>query len=82
MLGLSHLKHTRVYQEAKLEGKLEGRLEGKIEGLLAALPLLLEAGWSMEQISIRLGLDIAVVKETAQQTPISAKESRMSSPLQ
>ncbi len=34
MFGLSELKQTRVYQEAKEEGKLEGRLEGRLEGKL------------------------------------------------
>jgi predicted transposase/invertase (TIGR01784 family) len=32
MFGLSELKQTRVYQEAKEEGKLEGKLEGRLEG--------------------------------------------------
>jgi predicted transposase/invertase (TIGR01784 family) len=32
MFGLSELKQTRVYQEAREEGKLEGKVEGKLEG--------------------------------------------------
>jgi predicted transposase YdaD len=32
MLGLSELKQTKVYQEAKLEGLAEGKLEGLAQG--------------------------------------------------
>jgi predicted transposase YdaD len=56
MLGLSELKRTKVYQEAKLEGILE------------VVPVLLETGLTVEQIATRLGLDIATVNEVAQRT--------------
>lgn len=71
MLGLSELKQTRVYQEALEEGRQEGRQEGRHEGLqegkLAAVPLLLQAGLSVEQIAQQLGLDVEAVRQIAQQ---------------
>ena len=59
MLGLSELKQTRVYQEAKQEGKLE------------AVPYLLSLGESVERIAQRLGLDLEAVRKVAQQPPSS-----------
>lgn len=53
MLGLSELKHTRVYQEAKEEGKLE------------AVPKLLQFGLSVEQVAEALGLEVEQVKQAA-----------------
>jgi predicted transposase/invertase (TIGR01784 family) len=58
MFGLSDLKQTRIYQEAKAEGKAEGKLE--------TVPLLLELGLSIEQIAQRLGLEIEAVRRVAQ----------------
>ena len=63
MLGLNELKQTKVYQEALEEGRQEGRQEGK----LAAVPLLLKVGVTVEQIAEQLGLDIEVVRQIAQQ---------------
>lgn len=69
MLGLSELKQTKVYQEALEEGREEGReagrLEGELRGKLAAVPLLLEAGMSREQIAQKLGIDIQAVDQVA-----------------
>lgn len=72
MLGLSELKQTKVYQEAKLEGKLEGKLE--------AVPVLLEAGLTVEQIASRLGLEITAVMDVAQQTSSPAQQKKTISP--
>ncbi len=60
MLGLSDLKQTRVYQEAKLEGKLEGKLE--------AVPFMLSLGGTVEQIAEALGLDVSLVRLVAGST--------------
>ena len=57
MLGLSELKQTRVYQEAKLEGKLEGKLE--------AVPFMLSLGATLEQIAEALGIDVELVRLVA-----------------
>ncbi len=69
MLGLSELKQTKVYQEALEEGREagreEGRLEGELRGKLAAVPLLLEAGMSIEQIAQKLGIDTQIVTQVA-----------------
>ncbi|KAM3113444.1 Rpn family recombination-promoting nuclease/putative transposase [Phormidesmis sp. 146-33] len=58
MLGQS-LQETRVYQEAKAEGKAEM--------LRVTVPLLMEAGMSVEQIAQRLDVDLATVQKAAQQ---------------
>lgn len=60
MLKLSELKQTRVYQEALEEGREEGKL--------AAVPLLLKAGVTVEQIAEQLSLDINTVRQIAQQS--------------
>lgn len=63
MLKLSALKQTRVYQEALEEGREEGREEGK----LAAVPLLLKAGISVEEIAQQLQVNLEAVRKIAQQ---------------
>lgn len=63
MLKLNALKQTRVYQEALNEGREEGREEGK----LAAVPLLLKAGISVEDIAQQLDINIEAVRKIAQQ---------------
>jgi predicted transposase/invertase (TIGR01784 family) len=65
MLKLSALKQTRVYQEALEEGREEGIRQGK----LAAVPLLLKAGLTVEQIAEQLELDVEAVRQIAQQQP-------------
>lgn len=65
MLQLSELKQTKVYQEALEEGCQEGELRGK----LAAVPLLLKTGMTVEQIAQELGLDINAVRQVASNLP-------------
>ncbi|WP_373695779.1 hypothetical protein [Brunnivagina elsteri] len=65
MLGLSELKKTRVYQEAKEEGKLEGQLE--------AVPFMLSLGATVEQIAETLGLEIEQVRQVAQNNQSNRK---------
>lgn len=78
MFGLSDLKQTRFYQEAKQEGKLEGKeegkLEGRLEGKLESIPGLLAIGLSLEQIAKALGLDVETVKKAAQTSAGDAPE--------
>jgi predicted transposase/invertase (TIGR01784 family) len=64
MLGLT-LQETRVYREAKAEGREEGREEV----LAATLPLLLQAGLTVEQIAEQTGVEVAVIQRLAQQQP-------------
>ncbi|MCC6441904.1 MAG: DUF2887 domain-containing protein [Armatimonadetes bacterium] len=52
MLGLSDLKTTRVYQEAREEGREEGRDEGLAEGLLAGIALGLELRFGVEGLRL------------------------------
>ncbi|MDB9306084.1 Rpn family recombination-promoting nuclease/putative transposase [Nodularia spumigena] len=78
MFGLSDLKQTRVYQEAKQEGlqegKQEGLQEGKQEGLqegslkakLAAVSRLLALGLTVEQIAQALDLNVEQVRQATQ----------------
>jgi len=82
MFGLDEIKQTRYFREVAedfkqegilegklegiLEGKLEGILEGKLEGKLETVSLLLRLGLSVEQIAQELGLDIEIVRQTAQ----------------
>ncbi len=66
MFGLSDLKKTRVYQEAKEEGKEEGKQEGKQEVKIETVPRLLQLGLSMEQIATALDLPVEVVRQAAQ----------------
>lgn len=71
MLGLSELKETRVYQEAKLEGKIEGKIEGQLE----AVPFMLSLGATVEQIAEALGLDIEQVRQVAQSNQTSHNQT-------
>ncbi len=57
MLGLGELKQTRVYQEALEEGREEGKLQ--------AVPLLLKARMTVEQIAEQFQVDLAAVRQAA-----------------
>ncbi len=64
MLGLSELRQTRVYQEAREEGQLEAKLK--------MVPWLLELGINVEEIAQRLELEVEMIRQVAaQQTTIS-----------
>jgi predicted transposase/invertase (TIGR01784 family) len=63
MFGISELKQTRVYQQAKEEGKEEGKIEGKLE----SVPRLLALGLTVEQIAQALELELGQVQQIAQQ---------------
>lgn len=57
MFGLSDLKKTRVYQEAKQEGRTEVKLE--------SVPRLLALGLTVEQVAKALDLSVEQVKQEA-----------------
>ncbi|RUT01863.1 hypothetical protein DSM106972_064860 [Dulcicalothrix desertica PCC 7102] len=59
MLELESLRKSKVY----LEGREEGRLEQKIE----TIPILLKAGFTIEQIAESLKLDVKTVQENVKQ---------------
>ena len=61
MLGLSELKQTKVYQEAKEEGEQIGEQKAKLE----AIPELIQLGLSLVQIAGALKLSLEVVQQTA-----------------
>ena len=79
MFGLSELKQTKVYQEAKMEGIIEGRTEGRTEGIMEgeikgrtegeinakmeAVPGLLKLGLTVEQIATALKLSVEEVQQ-------------------
>jgi predicted transposase YdaD len=54
MLGL-RLEDTRIYQEAKEEGRMEI--------LATTIPLLLEAGLTIEQIAQQLKVEVELVQQ-------------------
>ncbi|MEQ8753200.1 MAG: Rpn family recombination-promoting nuclease/putative transposase, partial [Coleofasciculus sp. G1-WW12-02] len=69
MLGLSELKQTKVYQEAKQEGLVEGEQRGeqrgKLKAKLEAIPRMMELGLSVEMIAEGLDLSVEVVQQVA-----------------
>ncbi len=67
MFGLSELKQTRVYQQAFAEGIEAGRQEGELKGKLFAVPAMLAAGLTVEQIAQALELSVEDVRKAAQQ---------------
>jgi predicted transposase/invertase (TIGR01784 family) len=81
MFGLSDLKQTRVYQQAFAEGehkgrqegehkgRQEGRQEGERRGKLLAVPAMLAAGLTVEQIAQALGLTVDEIRQATQQPP-------------
>ncbi|MEL6163614.1 MAG: Rpn family recombination-promoting nuclease/putative transposase [Cyanobacteria bacterium J06628_3] len=66
MFGLSDLKKTRVYQQAFEEGELKGKTEGERLGKLQAVPPMLAAGLTVEQIAQALGLTVDEVRQASQ----------------
>ncbi len=61
MLGLSELKQTKVYQEAKEEGFQEGEEKAK----LTMIPRMLQFGLNIDVISQLLDLPREVVQQAA-----------------
>ncbi|MEI6370771.1 MAG: Rpn family recombination-promoting nuclease/putative transposase [Nostocales cyanobacterium ELA608] len=74
MFGLSELKQTRFYQEAKEEGKEEGIEVGKRKAKLDAVPGLIGLGLTREQIAQVLNLSLAEISEIIQQHNINTKD--------
>jgi len=67
MLGLSELRQTKVFQEAKEEGKQEVTEEERDRILALAVPGFLEFGLSVEQIADRLQTDVPTIQRIIQQ---------------
>jgi predicted transposase/invertase (TIGR01784 family) len=66
MLGVTkELRETRFYQDIREEGLAEGKAEGKAEVLMQTVPLLLQAGVSVQAIADQLNITIAQVQEFA-----------------
>ncbi len=61
MLGLSELKQTKVYQEAKAEGQEIGEQKAKLE----SVPRLLKLGLTEKQIAQALQLTVQQVQQIA-----------------
>jgi len=72
MLGLTGttLEETRVYRDAKEEGVQQGLQQGLQQGqeqvLAVTVPLLLQAGLTIEQIAQQTGIDLAVIRRVAE----------------
>lgn len=64
------LKETRIARELKAEGREEGREEGRaereVEMLAATVPVLRQAGMTLEQIAERLQVEVEAVRRAAQ----------------
>jgi predicted transposase/invertase (TIGR01784 family) len=73
MFNLSELKQTRFYQEAFQEGVEEGKVqgieEGKVQGKLKAVPAMLAAGLTVEQVAQALDLSVEEVRQVTQSQP-------------
>lgn len=68
MFSLSELRNTRYFQDVFQEGKEEGKKEGVRIGKLKAVPPMLAAGLTIEQIAQALELSIEEVQQAAQVT--------------
>jgi len=74
MLGLEDAKQTRWGQEllAKGEevgiakGRQEGRQEGRVEGKLEVVPVMLERGFSFEEVAELLKLELDQVRQVTE----------------
>ncbi|MEH1811372.1 MAG: Rpn family recombination-promoting nuclease/putative transposase [Nostoc sp.] len=82
MFGLSELKQTRFYQEAfqegieqgkvqgieqgRVQGIEQGRVQGIEQGKLKAVPAMLAAGLTVEQVAQALDLSVEEVRQAAQ----------------
>lgn len=77
MFGLSELKQTRFYQEAFQEGVEQGKVQGieqgieqgKVQGKLKAVPAMLAAGLTVEQVAQALDLNVEEVRQVTQSQP-------------
>ena len=63
MFELSDLKQTKVYQQAFAEGEQQGEQQGERRGKLLAVPPMLAAGLTVEQIAQALDLTVDEVKQ-------------------
>ncbi len=65
MFGLTEWKQTRFYKEVKAEGLQEGRQEREEEILSTAIPRMLNAGLSIEEIAVFFNIDVETVRKIA-----------------
>ena len=77
MFGLSELKQTRFYQEAFQEGVEQGieqgieqgEVRGELKGKLKAVPAMLAAGLTVEQVAEALDLNVEEIRQVTQSQP-------------
>lgn len=67
MLGLSELRQTKVFQEAKAEGEAEGEAKERDRLLALAVPSFLEFGLTLEQIATKLQTDVPTIQRIIEQ---------------
>lgn len=60
------LKETQIARELRKEGREKGRAERETEMLAATVPVLLEAGMTVEQISEQLQIEVEAIRQAAQ----------------
>ncbi|RUR86251.1 hypothetical protein DSM107007_21130 [Nostoc sp. PCC 7120 = FACHB-418] len=63
MFSLSDLRNTRYFQDVFQEGKEEGERSGKLK----AVPAMLAAGLTLEQVAQALDLSVEEVRQATQQ---------------
>ncbi|MEH1834558.1 MAG: Rpn family recombination-promoting nuclease/putative transposase [Nostoc sp.] len=70
MFDLSELKQTRFYQEAFQEGVEQGieqgEVRGELKGKLKAVPVMLAAGLTVEQVAEALDLNVEEIRQVTQ----------------
>ncbi|MEJ1929702.1 Rpn family recombination-promoting nuclease/putative transposase, partial [Nostoc sp. NIES-2111] len=73
MFTLSELRNTRYFQDVFQEGVEQGIQQGEKIGKLKAVPAMLSAGLTVEQVAQALDLSIEDVQQAAQQQSSNAQ---------
>jgi len=74
MLGLEDIKETKLgkellaegWQEGRQEGRQEGEQLGRLKGKLEVVPVMLDRGFTFEEIALLLKLELNQVRQVTQ----------------
>jgi predicted transposase/invertase (TIGR01784 family) len=78
MFEFSELKQTRFYQEVFQEGVEQGIKQGELKGRLKAIPPMLIAGLTVEQVTEALDLSVEEVKQIKLKSALKGMPSVLS----